>query len=359
MPLVFAACSGSSADSETPIDAGSDAATDDGGGADGSDADAAAPISAPDDTWTWVDFPDSKCASGTPTGIAVSPHAGATTLLIYLEGGGSCHDASSCWGASPTANNVAGYDATTFASAKQRNYPVLNRTFSGNPMSAMSMAYVPYCTGDVHAGTREVDLQVGGATKPTYFWGATDMDMFLARLVPTFPTVTRVILLGTSAGGFGSFMTFDHVARAFGVRVDIVDDSGPAIPAKGGATTSPNFATWGVVPPSGCSSCAGFRDVLDFDRTEQPSSAYAFLSFAEDPTIAPDFGYDPVTEYPTVMSDYSASFSSDSHAHTFIVTNKEQHVVETDPTLAPQYLPWLTRVVNDDPTWANATYAHP
>lgn len=332
-----------------------DASADDGG-----DASATAPISAPNDAWTWVDFPDSKCASGSATGIAVNPHASATTLLIYMEGGGSCHDATTCWGAKPTANNVAGYDATTFAATKTINYPLLDRTLAGNPMAQMSMAFIPYCTGDLHAGTKEVDLNVDGSLKPTYFWGATDMDMFLARLVPTFTGVKRVVLLGTSAGGFGTFMNFDHVAHAFGVRVDIVDDSGPAIPpnSDAGAPTT-GLGPWGVVPPSGCTSCTSLRNILDFDRTEQPASAYAFMSFAEDPTIAPDFGYDPITDYPTVMTNYTASFASDPHAHTFIVTNEEQHVVETDPTLAAQYAPWVTLMLNDDPSWANQVYAHP
>lgn len=359
------ACSSSSSGGDTGAggDAGStsdaQAPSDGAASGDASTVDTS-PIVAPADTWTWVDFPDSKCASGTPTGIAVSPHDGATTLLLYLEGGGSCHDADTCWGTSPTANNVAGYDASTFAAAKQRNYPALRRDAVGNPFAAMSMAYVPYCTGDLHAGTAEVDLQVGGVTKPTYFWGAKDMALFLARLVPTYSSVTRVIVLGTSAGGFGSFLEFDRIAHAFGTRVDIVDDSGPAIaPKSGGGGAGAGFATWGVDVPSGCTSCTTFRNILDFDRSEQPTSAYAFLSFAEDPTIAPDFGYDPVNDYPGVMSAYSSSFSGDAHAATFLVTNKEQHVVESDVTLPPQYMPWLTKMVNDDGSWADVTYTHP
>jgi hypothetical protein len=54
-----------------------------------------APITGlPNDVWTWVDFPDSVCANGTPTGIAINPHAGAMNLMIYFEGGGDCVDAA-------------------------------------------------------------------------------------------------------------------------------------------------------------------------------------------------------------------------------------------------------------------------
>jgi hypothetical protein len=336
--------SGASGDAGTANDGGSP----DGGGQ---------PIQAPADQWTWVDFPDSKCASGTPTGIGVNPHAGATNVLFYFEGGGSCSTGDSCWGPMPGAANVAGYDSTTFATAMQRKYPILNRNRAGNPFAELNMVYVPYCTGDLHAGSVERDLAVNGATRPTYFWGALDLDLFLSRVVPTFPQAQHVWISGTSAGGFGSFLVFDHVARAFGARVDILDDSGPAIAPKG-TTENRLLGVWGFVPPSGCSSCTSYADVLAFDRRSQPMSRYGFLSFAEDTVISKDMGY-TLTEFSAVIDAYSSSLASDPNAKTYVVTNEQSHVVESDLTLAPEYLPWVTQMVNDDPTWADATYAHP
>src|SRR5580693_4372833 len=60
------------------------------------DADAGAITGAPDDQWTWVDFSTALCANGSPTGIAINPHAGATSLMIYFEGGGNCTSAATC-----------------------------------------------------------------------------------------------------------------------------------------------------------------------------------------------------------------------------------------------------------------------
>jgi hypothetical protein len=356
--MVAPACGGSSsAPAGAPVvDAGAaetEAAPDDAAGEAG-----AAPIVAPADQWTWVDFPDSRCASGTPTGIGVNPHAGATDLVIYLEGGGACTDAASCWGPAPAANSLAGYDATTFASAQQLKYPLLDRMFTGNPIAAMNMVYVPYCTGDMHGGSVEVNLTEDGGTIPTYFWGAIDMDQFLARLVPTFAGVTRVWLYGTSAGGFGTMLEFDRVAHAFGVRVDIIDDSGPPITAKGATDNLSLFDVWGYVAPTGCAGCNSLRDVYAFDRAEQPGSRYAFLSFAEDTVIAPRFDY-TVAEYPAIIDAFSSSIANDPNAATFIVTNEASHVVESDPTLAPQYLPWITQMVTDDAAWKDETYAAP
>jgi len=355
---MLAACSSSSpGSSAAPSDDGG--AIDTGAGDTGSDSGIANPIPAADDQWTWVDFPESKCASGTPTGIAVNPHAGATNLMFYFEGGGGCTDASTCWGPTPGARNLDGYDSTTFATAEQRGYPILDRTHAGNPMSAMNMVYIPYCTGDLHGGSAEVDLQVSGTTKPTYFWGAKDLDIFLERIAPTFAQTTHVWSMGTSAGGFGAFLDFDRISRAFpGVRVDIIDDSGPPIPPKGGSNNATAFAAWGLVPPAGCTGCNSLESIFAFDRKSQPASSFGFLSFTQDTTISRFFGY-TVAEFPAVIDSFSSSLAGDPHAATYLVTNESSHVVESDPTLAPQYFPWLTQMVNDDSAWKNGGYAHP
>lgn len=363
-------CSSSSngAGDDTLSDAGalSDATAADSSPATDGGADASAsPIVAPNDTWTWVDFPDSKCADGSPTGIAINPHAGATNLMIYFEGGGECYDGASCWESDPAkAANLNGYDATTFAASKQQNYPILNRALPANPFNAMNMVYIPYCTGDLHAGAAMANLALSdGGTKPTYFYGGTDMDLFLARVAPTFPGTTHVWETGTSAGGFGTFMNFDRVHKAFNVRVDMLDDSGPAILGKGGVNNNGTLSAWGYVAPSGCASpCNAFSQILAYDTQTQatfsPPGRYGFLTFSQDTTIAPDFLY-TLAEYPDVMTAYSNNLPAAPAAATYIVSNEQSHVVESDLTLEPDYMPWVTLMVTDDASWADATYAHP
>jgi len=306
---LMAGCGSSSTrpDASTAVDSGSppDSGMDAGTPPADAGTDAGSPIVAPADQWTWVDFPESRCASGTPTGMAVNPHAGSTDLMIYFEGGGSCSNATTCWGPKPGATNLNGYDATTFANAAPRAYAILERD-GGNPFAGMNMAYVPYCTGDLHAGTSLMTLTLSdGGQKPTYFYGANDLDLFLQRLVPTFPQTAHVWVTGTSAGGYGTFLTFDQVQKAFGVRVDILDDSGPPLIVDGGTGNPGLFAIWGFVAPSGCSPCAKMRDVLNYDlgvqATWSPSGRYGFLTFTEDTVISKDFGY-TLAEYPALMT---------------------------------------------------------
>lgn len=316
----------------------------------------AMPIVAPPDTWTWIDFPESKCASGTATGIAVNPHSGATELLIYFEGGGSCHDATSCWGANPGATNLGGYDKTTFASAKQLAYPPLVRSVAGNPFAAMNIVFVPYCTGDLHFGTAKVDLVVGDTPVPTFFYGATDLELFLRRLVVTFPSPARVVSYGTSAGGFASFLDYDRIARAFGVRVDILDDSGPPLTRMGQSDNATLFSLWGGAVPASCAGCNSFLDVMKADRTAQPASRLAFLSLAEDTTISADFGYSLSAYGPAIEALFAQNFGGDANVATYIVADDPGHVVESQAALAPEYLPWMAQFTSDDPSWGNGGF---
>src|SRR5438270_13395269 len=92
--LLCAACGSSPAG--PPADAGSPLGAD--GGASPSDAGVpATPITAPAGTWTWVDFPDSSCDDGSPTGIGVNRSDAGTNLVVYLEGGGACWDSNTCF----------------------------------------------------------------------------------------------------------------------------------------------------------------------------------------------------------------------------------------------------------------------
>jgi hypothetical protein len=269
-----------------------------------------------------------------------------------------------CWGPDPGATNLSGYDATTFAASKQLAYPALDRKTAGNPFAAMSLVYVPYCTGDMHSGTTVANLTASdGGTIRTYFYGARDMDVFLTRLVPTFPSIARVWILGTSAGGFGTYLNFPRIAAAFGVGTDIIDDSGPPLVAKG-STSDDNlgiFHIWGTVAglPSGCSTCKSLRDVLDYDLGVQegfsPPGEFAFLSFDQDTVISKDFGY-ALSEYPALMQTFSASLPDDGHVATLLVSNDPSHVVESDPSLTTVYLPWMRQMVTRSSAWADESY---
>jgi hypothetical protein len=225
--LLFAACGGSTANTD---DGGTDAATE--GGAEGGPVIDAGPPGSPitgltQGKWTWVDIAGAKCRDGTPTGIGVDLGADTTKVMIFLEGGGACFNATTC------GTNPSHFDSVTFGAQfviGESTAGIFSRTDSQNSVKDWTMVYVPYCTGDVHAGSA-TDAQVPGFPGKQQFVGYMNMDLDLARIVATFPNASQVLLTGQSAGGFGAALNYVHVARAFGsnVHVDLVDDSGPLL----------------------------------------------------------------------------------------------------------------------------------
>jgi hypothetical protein len=175
------------------------------------------PIKADDLTWTWVDFPESKCRDGSSTGIGVSLHSASKKVMIYLEGGGACFNALTCMA------NLISYSKGDFTGSSAG---VFNRGNTDNPVKDWNFVYVPYCSGDVHGGNTAADPGTG--TKEE-FRGYKNLELFLDRIVPTIKNVDQVLLTGVSAGGFGAALNGDLVARTFPPEVTftLVDDSGP------------------------------------------------------------------------------------------------------------------------------------
>lgn len=322
-----------------------------GGSSDGSDT-AAQPISAASDTWTWVDFPDAKCASGSSTGIGINPHPGSKRLVIYLEGGGSCNDAHTCW-VTKTAANVDGYAAAEFSTeSKLDRLALLSRdTDSGSPLTDANFVFVPYCTGDWHAGYNQQSFTVDGVVKDTYFWGGKNLDQFLARIAATFPDVEQVWLTGTSAGGAGTILNYFKVQETFNVRTDVINDSGTPLGLERDLNSQ---SIWGVKPISGCESCSTSEQIVDLIRSTHPETRYAFLSFEYDNVLAK--GYEiSLPEFNAELNNMLTHFASDANFVSFTVNNTSsnaQHVVMSHyqlKSVQQQMLAWLSQMVNDEP----------
>jgi hypothetical protein len=307
------------------------------------------PISAPADRWTWVDIPGMKCGNGSGTGIGINPHAGAKRFFLYIQGGGACVDATTCW-INPTATNMNGYAAKDFAADPTTLAAPFNRTDPTNPFKDADMVFVPYCTGDLHIGTAIAMYMVNGSPKPTYHYGGTNLDLALATLAVTFTGLDRIWFAGASAGGFGTILNQDFVVKAFGggVRVDIIDDSGPAI--DNGALGAP--VQWAPRVPMGCAQCTHLPQFFAFDRMTYPMTRYGLLTYQTD-SVLPKFYMETETQFAIEIQQFVMSLTSDPNAKSFMALSRG-HVVltEQDATAAPFILPWLAKLATDDPTWA-------
>lgn len=202
-------------------------------------------------TWTFAESAALTCRDGSSTGIGVrlqedetpSRPGGPFTLdnysddlVIFLEGGGACFNPLTC-----SQNRSSFSEKQFFSDAFIGGYSgIFDASRPANPVADWSVVYVPYCTGDEHAGSTEngsvppLDLRaLGGPLLPGLdnqkFVGYDNMGRVLDYIDRHLDTdYDRVLLTGASAGGVGALANYRQVAAAFpGAEVTLLNDSGP------------------------------------------------------------------------------------------------------------------------------------
>jgi len=333
------------------------------------------PLEAPAEEWSWVDFPESRCINDTPTGIGVNLSASNDEdVVIFLMGGNACFNNLTCL----ITANTNGYDETKFEDeiTLVEGSDLFNREES--PISDWSWAYVPYCTGDVHAGDN-AGVEVGGVERT--FRGFRNMSDYLARLVPTFPNAKRVMLMGVSAGGLGATFNYDQVKRAFGDGVDVylVDDSGPLMSEEYiPACLQGHFKeVWGLdnTLPAGCDACrAGetfTEEYFAYELEQFPDQRFAVISSTSDGTISSflSFGDNecaglngapgtyPAGKYEEGLIDMRDRIAANANFALFMPEDNRHVWVDDSEGLStvvgdsPTLLDWIGQTINNDDAW--------
>ena len=200
------------------------------------------------------------------------------------------------------------------------------------------MVYVPYCTGDVHAGNapNATVPQVPGVQQ---FVGYTNMTKYLSRIVPTFPSVTRVLLTGQSAGGFGAALQYVQTARSFGsVPVDLLDDSGPLMgnPYLAACLEQSMSTLWGLTNTFIAQDCGsdcndpGNDLLLYWEHLPKtfPNARFGFVDSTGDSTISSFFGFGAQNctafaattpqQYEAGLLDMRTQVAADTNAGSFL-----------------------------------------
>jgi len=246
-----------------------------------------APITTALDSWAWVEFSNAVCGSGQTTGLGVNRTARTTDVVIYFMGGGACWDEATCI-TSPQATSLDGFGVTDFnvLSLFFGGTP-LDRALAGNPFKDASLVFVPYCTGDLHAGTT---VNTYGS-RFIHHAGAQNVEAYLRRLAATFPGARRIYITGSSAGGYGAQINFDRFAAAFpDAEVHALADSAQAVmPSTDLYATW--LAAWRPAYPAGCTGCSTDLTALPaWLASTYSTSRFGLLAFEKDDTLPGYFG---------------------------------------------------------------------
>lgn len=311
---------------------------------------AGANVTAPDGMWTWIPVPETFCGNGNTTGFAVNLQSSSNALLILYDGGGACYDTLTCYELNTAANVATGYDATDFATdlpMLQGNYLISNRQDPNNPLANVNMAFIPYCTGDVHDGNQVV--LYSKAPQATHHVGFRNGQIFTQLLAATLPHVTQVYLAGFSAGGFGATFHYADTQQTFpNVRIDLINDSGSSFPGI------PAHASWGGMAPDTCPTCDqnDFTTFIEAISHGNPNSRLGILSYSQD-TILPLFFNITTAQFTADLNNYATTLDTLPNTKYFFESGAG-HVLLDDEGLTingTSIATWLQRMVGGDPNW--------
>lgn len=250
-------------------------------------------IEAPVGEWTWVDFPETRCMDGSPTGLGIRFSANSDKLLILIQGGGACFNDATCL----LASNPRGYNGASLRASRETSLGLLDHEDTTNPFREWNMVYIPYCSGDIFTGTAENGTGYGGRTQMGYL----NIQYYLERLVPTFPNASHVVLSGQSAGGFAASLNWLQALDAWGdVPVDVLNDSGPPMTEE---YLTPclqqrlaSIWNWSTTVPAGCAECdiaSGHvtEPVMRWSVEQTKNRRHALLSNSADSIISTFYSY--------------------------------------------------------------------
>ena len=293
-------------------------------------------------SWTWVPFPDSACSDGSPTGIGVSPGSGPD-LVFFLDGGGACADALTCITLQTATPGPFG-EAQFAGKLTSVGGTFLDRSLPGNPVADATLVFVPYCTGDVHGGDRVATY----AGRAYHHVGHLNLVAFLKRVAATWPAPRRVVVSGSSAGGFGSTLNYPTVRSYFPAAAGfMVNDSGPPLPGEPGPLISAGLQGWGVAalidPLCGVGVCqADLSQAFPKLAARFPADRLALLSWSVDPTIT---GYYFTTDFTGRLDALVAGLpAAGPNVKAFVAEGSQHTALGTPATISQNgvtLLSWL------------------
>ena len=142
---------------------------------------------------------DCECADGSE--FAFWEHrADATKVVFFLDGGGACHEATTCAFTGLGAGGEENYDwKITDDPAGEGG--IFDFARADNPFRDYSFIYVPSCTGDAHLGdvTREYSPEL--TVEHNGFVNGTAALSYLAE---HYPAAAQVVVVGKSVGSISA-----------------------------------------------------------------------------------------------------------------------------------------------------------
>jgi len=241
----------------------------------------------PQGVWSYVPVDGMRCGDGSATGIGV--HPGSTDELLFIvAGGGACWDALSCFGLNAAVNLRGGWgEAKLEAETRPLDaFPMLDRTRDDTPFQRATWVYVPYCTGDLHAGASEQAYVPWEPQNIVHHAGDGNMRALLGAVAAQIPTPDHVWAIGISAGGYGVQLQADRFAATWpDADLALLADGAPMVRPYGDRWSAFRNA-WSIRLPDSCEDCdQGFALIIGHQAAILPRARIGLLTYRNDAVV--------------------------------------------------------------------------
>ena len=198
-------------------------------------------------------------------------------VLLYMQGGGACWDFLTCY--------VLG-TATTGANGAVES-GALDLSDPDSPFKDWNIVYLPYCDGSVFTG----DATVLYGDRRTFHHGLRNLTVGVDALKSAFPNPARIVVAGSSAGGYGTFAGYGVTRVAFpDTPILVFNDSGPGLQnLDASQDVQDRTANWDFtkrIPPS-CTECSEqYSYLIDWSLDRDSKLRTALYSYQQDGVIS-------------------------------------------------------------------------
>lgn len=266
--------------------------------------------------WEMVELPaesGASCGNGTPYRFFVNRTPLSKSVVVVYEGGGACWDQAACLGIGPlAASNPNGIPPdymqrldTTAAYGFVTPFSARTDPFQKVQTQAWNIVYMPYCTGDVHSGSKVTVYSDYDPANPRvqYHRGQANAQAAAQWLRANLGRPQDMMLTGFSAGGVGATTTYGLMRDTLEPtgRASLIADSGVLMqaPRSGTPEQYPSLPlhtkirdAWGLDGPDGLvtrytGSLPGFDpdnlgSVNGALANRYPNDRFTFLTFQAD-----------------------------------------------------------------------------
>ena len=232
-------------------------------------------------TYTFDVADGPMCMRGAPYSASVRDEPDSEDLLVFLQGGGACWSAFCL--------------AVTSAPAGIPPGDLLRRDDADNPLAGWDVLYLPYCDGSLFAGDIEIDEDGDGAPD-RFHHGLANLSAALTMGYQHFPAPRRIVLAGSSGGGFGTILAAFLVRYVYpDVPILVLNDAGIGVARADDpsfvATIIDDFGAREFIPDdcTGCTEDGHITDLVDYLLDRDPDLRIGAISSWYDAIISEVF----------------------------------------------------------------------